>query len=155
MSLDYSLEAGFVKKDSKFGSRFGFSDFKVGSLPLQNQINLLLEEITKKYTNISSNRRYKIRDEMANFTPIKYMNHKYLAASINIVDQHEEIQDENPDLSVEEYTSQVLNNPEKFKFYLDNVMSQSTEKIPDYQYLVKTTIFTYVYKLYNFRNPSS
>jgi len=145
MELNLEYEQDFSKKGklSKFGgSEYGIKgprDFK------SYQLDKLRVELLKY--NILESRVYIILNEIQRMNSVEYMNMKYLAAVIDILEFFDGLQYKEQE-EFDELAKEIFNNKEFLKPYLDKIIDIEREKDSKYIRLVKTTLFTYLFKLW-------
>lgn len=137
-----SFEQSFGEKYTSVGVQF---EGERGGFQLQN-IKLL--EALKKY-DISSERYRSLLDEAKSLSTFRYMNMRYLAASIFIMDQFSEY--EETEDSFFDFMSMQLNNEIYFSKFYQKIVDVKKESLPMYIPTLKKTIFSYCYKIFRYR----
>ena len=144
MELNLEYEQDFIKK-GKGISKYGGTDFG-GRGPRDfkaQQLDKLRFEL-QKY-DITENKRYKITSEMDALNSIEYMNMKYLAAVIMILEGYKgSYQDED---DVNNYIYEIFRDKEKMSFFINKVIDSDKENDPVYMKMVKSVLLTYIFKL--------
>jgi hypothetical protein len=144
-NINYEFEQGFTKPGA---SRFSSNEFALNlssaSIQVQNQVKKLGPEL-EKYSNISSDIRYRLKNEMTKINDVRYMNMEYLAATLSILESMKTEGYSSEDF--EEYMIEFLNNDKKFEPYYKKILSVKKEQNSGYKNLVKKVIFSYAYKI--------
>jgi hypothetical protein len=145
MELNLLYEQDFTKKGklSKFGgSEFGVKgpkDFK------SYQIEKLTGELLKY--NILESRVRDITKPLYKINSIEYMNIKYLAAVINILESIEGIEYKEQE-EFDEIATYLFKDKEFLKSHLEKIIDIENSKDSKYLKAVKNTLFTYLYKIW-------
>ncbi len=145
MELNLEYEQDFSKKGklSKFGgSEYGIKgprDYK------SYQLDKLRIELLKY--NIPESRVYNILNEIQRMSSVEYMNMKYLAVIVNIIEDFDGLQYKEQE-EFDELAKEIFNDKEFFKPYFERIIDIEKEKDSKYIRLVKTTLFTYLFKLW-------
>jgi len=146
--LDF--QAGFEKYgEGKYGS-YDITQ-KNEMTPMQVQSISLRAELDNKYGNIiQKEKRIKWTNEMMQIDAFRYMNTKFVAASLVIIDQDLEYIDL-PEVP-ETLKTLVFPNTQIMNKYIDNLVDKSRRKDKDFtESLVKKILFNYIYKIYQSR----
>ena len=145
MELNLKYEQDFVKKGKL--TKFGGSDFGIkGPRDFKSyQIEKLRGELLKY--NLIESRIYNIVNSIYKMNSVEYMNMRYLAVVLNILENIEGVQykDQN---EFDEIATYIFKDKDFLKFHLEKILD--TDKLKDSKYLksVKSTLFTYLYKVW-------
>jgi hypothetical protein len=155
MSENLNFNLGFQKAGQ---SNYGLYDGAARSemTPIQIQGFILRSYISNIYgEKVSSSQKiYQWSEEMTQMEAFRYMNTKFVAAALIILDQYFQ------DINFEDYENffkilkTVIFNDEKImNEYLDNLIDKSSRKegIAAIEALTKRILFNYIYKISQFR----
>lgn len=155
MSENLNFNLGFQKAgQSNYGLYEGTARSEM--TPVQVQGFILRSYISNVYgEKVSSSQKiYQWSDEMTQMEGFRYMNTKFVAAALIILDQYLQ------DVSLEDYENffkilkTVIFNDEKImNEYLDNLIDKTTRKegAAALEALTKRILFNYIYKISQFR----
>lgn len=144
MELNLKYEQDFTKKGKL--SKFGGTDYGIKGPKDEKsyQLDRLRSELSKY--NILESRVYSIAETLYRMNSVEYMNMKYLAAVVVMLENLElEYKSEE---EFDELARYVFEDKEFLKPYLEKIVDVDREKDPKYMRLVKTTLLTYMYKLW-------
>ena len=150
MELNLAYEQDFTKKGKL--SKFGGSDFglKGGIRDAKTiQIDKLRSEL-QKY-NISEARRNDLLEQMYKIRSIEYMNTKYLAVVLDILENIPGIYYREEDELLDILGYVFKEDKEFLQGYLDRIVDVSKENDPKYIKLVKSILLSYIYKIWTNR----
>jgi hypothetical protein len=122
--------------------------------PLQVQGISLKVELDNRYgTIIPKEKRNKWVNEMMQIDDFRYMNTKFVAAALVIIDQ--ELEYINIAEMPETLKNVVFPNKQIIDKYTDNLVDKSRRKDKDFtESLVKKILFSYIWKIYHSREES-
>jgi len=145
MDFNYELEQGFSKSGA--GSKFGGSNYGVKGPRTHktNQIDRLKSEL-QKY-DITENRRYELADELIKMNSIEYMNMKYLAAVVMVLEDNFKNNVYNED-NYSEFFDMVFGDSNFLNYYMNKIIDIEKENDIEYIKLVKSILYNYMYKLW-------
>jgi hypothetical protein len=155
MSENLNFNLGFQKAGQ---SNYGLYDGAARSemTPIQVQGFILRSYISNVYgEKISSSQKiFQWSDEMTQMDSFRYMNTKFVAASLIIIDQYLQ------DVSLEDYENffkvlktVIFNDDKIMNIYLDNLIDKTVKKenASYIEGLTKRILFNYIYKISQFR----
>jgi hypothetical protein len=144
------FQAGYEKYgEGKYG---GYSETQKNEItPMQVQGIALRAELDNKYGNmIQKEKRIKFVNEMMQIDAFRYMNPKFVAASLIIIDQDLEYIDL-PEVP-ETLKTLIFPNKQIMDKYIENLVDKSRRKDKDFtEALIKKILFNYIYKIYQSR----
>jgi hypothetical protein len=113
---------------------------------LTNQLNTL-DGALKDY-DISQERRYTFRDKVSGLSKVEFMNMKYLAACLIIMDKFEEEDHASPYEELVEYLRELFESENfKTKYYEKMVNINNEESKTNYVVYLKRVVLNYCIKL--------
>lgn len=123
--------------------------------PLQVQAISLRSELDNRYGSIiSKEKRIKWSNEMMQIESFRYMNVKFVAAALVIIDQ--ELEYINITEMPETLKTIVFPNKQVIDKYIDNLVDKSRRKDKDFtETLVKKVLFSYIWKIYHSREDGT
>lgn len=159
MSQNLNFNLGFQKAGQ---SNYGLYDGSARSemTPIQVQGFILRSYISNTYGEkvTSSQKIYQWSDEMTQMETFRYMNTKFVAAALIIIDQYLQ------DVSLADYENflkiiktVIFNDETIMNEYLDNLIDKSLKKdsLQVQEALTKRILFNYIYKISQFRYNES
>jgi transcription termination factor NusB len=162
MSENLNFNLGFQKAGQ---SNYGLYDGAARSImtPIQVQGFILRSYIANVYGEkvTSSQKIYQWSEEMIQMEAFRYMNTKFVAAALIIIDQYLQ------DVSLEDYENffkvlktVIFNDDKIMNVYLDNLIDKTLKKesLSYIEGFTKRILFNYIYKISQFRlnnKPSS
>ena len=157
-NLAYEKEQDFARKDGSAGSKFSSSDYssKLGPISENQRRGEELKDILSKNYDVSLERRKQLQVEMEQIEYLRYMNMKYLAASLVILDRLEEYkkeleyEGEVEDTYFEDYMYSLFTGPE-FDYFMNKLVYEKSEDNPSYRALVKSILLSYCHKIFRWR----
>jgi hypothetical protein len=148
------FQQGFQKSGQGTYSNYEESQ-KNEMTPLQVQGISLRSELDNRYgTVINKEKRIKWANEMMQIEAFRYMNVKFVAAALVIIDQELEY------ISITEMPevlkTVVFPNKQVIDKYIDNLVDKSRRKDKDFtETLVKKVLFSYIWKIYHSREDET
>lgn len=152
MSENLNFNLGFQKAGQ---SNYGLYDGGTRSemTPIQVQGFILRSYISSTYGDIvsSSQKIFQWSEEMTQIESFRYMNTKFVAAALIIIDQYLQ------DVDFEDYENYfkilktgIFSNEKIMNKYLDNLIDKFSKK-ENTENLAKIILFNYIYKISQFR----
>jgi len=145
------MELSFDQDYSKAYSGIDFNS-EASRTPFQSQ-NIALNDALKRY-DISAERSRVLIDEMTRLSTYRYMNMRYLAAAVYIMERFSDFEGSTSDLETSFFEFirlqfDVQKNLDRF--YYNIVDEKRLNEIPNYLTNLKRDILSYCYKIYRTR----
>jgi hypothetical protein len=146
MELNLEYEQDFTKKGKE--SKFGGADYGIKGPKDIRMIQVMKIRAELLKYNILETRVYSLTNKLHKMNSVEYMNPKYLAAVIYMLEDIDGVVQYETEEDFKEIVNYIFTDKNFLKTYLDKIIDPDKEKDPKYMRLVKTTIFTYLFKIW-------